>query len=83
MKFENWFGIVVGVFIVLFVAGIIYLARMDEKLKPEVIGELYDDSCISKDVDSVVIRDVRTKIGEVITKKGNTTIVFGCEVQSE
>ena len=83
MEFEHWFGIIAGVVIVIFVAGMIYLSRLDEKSKPEVIGALYDDSCISKDVDSVVIRDVRTKIGEVITKKGNTTVVFGCEVQSE
>ena len=83
MKFENWFGVIVGAFMVIFIAGMIYLARLDEKSKPEVVGALYDDSCIHKGIDRIGIQSMRVKIGEVITRKGNTTIVFGCELQAE
>ena len=66
MEFENWFGIVVGVFIVIFLAGMIYLARLDEKSKPEVVGPLYAGNCLHPDVDGVGI--LMGEVDEVVYK---------------
>ena len=34
MKFENWFGVIVGAFMVIFIAGMIYLARLGFRRSP-------------------------------------------------